>query len=219
MENTDLTPKGLSLTLRELLPGLKGFDAIKTYYRPYICPYHKIISEVKPNESVFDIGFGNGVFLLLLSKFLNPNELAGVEIDEAKVKLTKELFKTSGLNQNNLFIYDGIDLPVFIKNYNWVSMVDVFHHVPLNQQKDFIIELYKKMGSGSKLLFKDIDAGRKFLLLFNKLHDLILTKETGFEVSADNAVSILAESGFKIIKKNNSRMFWYEHYTIIAEKP
>ena len=98
-------------------------------------------------------------------------------------------------------------------------MNDVFHHIPEHEQISFINQLYQKMEHGSSLLFKDIDADDKFFLIFNKMHDLVLSKELGNEISLKKCLQILKGAGFEVKKHKKTRMLLYSHYLVVAEKP
>src|SRR5207237_246924 len=63
---TMLTARALSQMASELYPsGPPLFRALQVY-RPYICPFEALISEVPKDATVLDIGCGGGLFLGLL---------------------------------------------------------------------------------------------------------------------------------------------------------
>ena len=113
--------------------------------------------------------------------------------------------------------FDGKTIPDSIANYEIVYLIDVFHHVPRKQQADFIQEIFKKMSSGSILVFKDINKANP-LVIFNKIHDLVFAGEIGREMSFKKAAELLSMTGFKIEKEFKKRVFVYPHYFILARK-
>ena len=96
-------------------------------------------------------------------------------------------------------------------------MIDVFHHIPEAGQENFITQLYQKMKTGSKFVFKDINASNP-LVLMNKLHDKFLGGGSGKEISVTAAKELLTKTGFKISSVKQKTMIWYPHYTIICLK-
>ncbi len=196
---------------------LQGLAKLKTIYRPYICPFDEILNLMPDNVKLFDIGCGSGSFLSIINNFKNSDTLAGIEISEKLVQEARTIL-SSKIKNLTIFKYDGKNIPDEIHNYEYISMIDVFHHIPKNIQKEFLIQLYSKMSSGSYLLFKDIDASSLFVY-FNKLHDLVLSNEIGNEISTNNAIKILNNIGFEMIYCSEKLMLLYPHYTILVRKP
>ena len=73
------------------------------------------------------------------------------------------------------------------------------------------------MSVKSKLIFKDIDLSHPFVI-FNKLHDLVFSGETGRELSFKTASDLVLKAGFKILESYKQSVFVYPHYFIICEK-
>ncbi len=195
---------------------LKGLAKIKTVYRPYICPFDDILNSLPNNLSLFDVGCGSGSFLSIINEFKSPTKLAGVEISNDLVENAKSLFKSKNI-QTDIYKYDGTNIPEQLNEYDYVSMIDVFHHIPPAVQDAFMLQLFQKMKSNSTLIFKDIDKSSIFVL-FNKLHDLLLSSEIGNEISVNRATDLLKKAGFTIESVSTRQMLVYPHYTIIAKK-
>lgn len=195
---------------------LKGLAKIKTVYRPYICPFDDILNSLPNNLSLFDVGCGSGSFLSIINEFKSPTKLAGVEISNDLVENAKSLFKSKNI-QTDIYKYDGTNIPEQLNEYDYVSMIDVFHHIPPAVQDAFMLQLFQKMKSNSTLIFKDIDKSSIFVL-FNKLHDLLLSSEIGNEISVKRASDLLKKAGFTIESVSTRQMLVYPHYTIIAKK-
>jgi SAM-dependent methyltransferase len=197
-----------------------GFiDTLKIKYRPLICPFDKLLMYAENASSVYDIGCGSGQFLSLVAKFIpSVKKLEGIEIDERLVKNARKLLEEfTGKKTFRFDTFNGSLIPENISEFEIVYLIDVMHHVPKDQQNDFIHEIYGRMSKKSKLVFKDIDLAHPFVI-FNKLHDLIFSGETGRELSFKNAKSLVLSSGFKILEEYKQRVFLYPHYFIICEK-
>ncbi len=210
-----LTPQILTAALQADFPHLRGLRRLKVHYRPAICPLHLLLEEIDGQKSIFDIGCGGGTLLWLTQKYLKPIQVGGVEICD---KLVSEAKESLGPNAD-VEVYNGIDLPQKLSNYDYIVLNDVLHHVPANRQLETIQNIARLMKAGSRLIFKDIDASRKGLVLFNKLHDFIIAGEIGHEISADQAIRYLDLSGLQVVKKMSIRMLLYPHYLLVAEEP
>ncbi|HWY10166.1 MAG TPA: class I SAM-dependent methyltransferase [Bacteroidia bacterium] len=196
-----------------------GFvDKLKIKYRPIICPFNDLIDFAKAKRSVFDIGCGSGQFCALIAKYTNVEKIMGIEINERLVKNANEVNEEFRTNKNIKFeVFDGKVIPDEIKDYDLVYMIDVFHHIPPDQQISFMQQLQQKMKAGAVLIFKDIDAGSP-LVLCNKMHDMVFAGEIGKEISVTKAKNMLSKTGFKINNCFKKTVFVYAHYFVICEK-
>lgn len=211
-----LSPKELSSYLGSMHNNASKLDKLKITYRPYICPFNTLINDCNNSKKILDVGCGSGQFLLLLSKYTNAVKLGGIEISPTLINNAKELLSQSK-TEFQLEIYDGINIPDFVYEFDTLTLIDVFHHIKREKQQKFILSLYEKMKPGSKLIFKDIDASHP-LLIMNIIHDLLMAGEIAKMISVSEAKKMLTGAGFKILSLSKKIMFWYPHYTIICIK-
>jgi 2-polyprenyl-3-methyl-5-hydroxy-6-metoxy-1,4-benzoquinol methylase len=197
----------------------RALDRLKTVYRPYICPFDDLLKLVPPGAAVFDIGCGNGAFLLLLAVLRQPRALGGVEVSPRLIANARSLLAgpSAGIRLE-LSVYDGVAIPA-LGNYGYVFLIDVLHHVPLPARDAFLARIWEAMAPGATLVLKDIDAANRLLCACNKLHDLVLSGEVGHEIEAAAAGRALARLGFRIDGATKRRVLWYPHYTVVATKP
>lgn len=213
-----LSSKKLSVFLQSKNPPTAGFvDRIKIGYRPYICPFVELLNLVPEQSSVFDIGCGSGMFLSLVSEFKKPKTLGGIEISDQLIGNARTILNDSA-SPVFLDVFNGLNIPTNIGEYEYIFLIDVLHHVPRKNQITFLKNIHDKMSIGSKLIFKDINAERTILSKFNKMHDLIFSGKTGNELKLKEIKTDLARIGFKILSIEEKRMFVYPHYTIACEK-
>jgi 2-polyprenyl-3-methyl-5-hydroxy-6-metoxy-1,4-benzoquinol methylase len=194
-------------------------DRLKIVYRPYICPFDDLINELEgQSPRIMDIGCGSGQFCLLLAEFTKAKALKGIEVSQELVNNANTLL--SGYKDRipyDFRFYNGTDLPDDIASYDVIFLVDVLHHVPRKQQEKFIRNIYEKMGKGSVLLLKDIDAGSP-LVFFNKMHDLIFAREIGNELSFAAISEMAKQIGFTIESVKTKTLYVYPHYLIKLRK-
>jgi cyclopropane fatty-acyl-phospholipid synthase-like methyltransferase len=194
-------------------------DRLKIAYRPYICPFDDLLMLIQKGDKVFDIGCGSGQFLLLAAQFSEAAALYGIEISDRLIGNAKQQFARHAIKQPYHFsTFDGSNIPTEIADADKVFLIDVLHHVPEKSQKAFLQSIYAGMKPGAILVLKDIDEASVFVY-FNKLHDLVLSKEIGHEISLQTAKQYTLGYGFEIKEESSKQMFWYPHYTLVLKKP
>lgn len=192
-------------------------NKLKIRYRPVICPFPVLLAEIGDNNNVFDIGCGSGQFCALVAEFTGAQRIMGVEIMEELVKNAIDVNAEVKTKAMHFMKFDGKILPNEMRDYDVIFMIDVFHHIPKESQFAFMQEVFSKMASGAKLVFKDINAASP-LVVFNKLHDLVFSQEIGNEISAKKAAEILVKIGFEIATTSEKTTFVYPHYQITCIK-
>lgn len=213
-----LTPAVLVRFLKKHTTVQTGLERLKTVYRPYICPLHELLPLIQPKgASVFDVGCGGGAFLKLVGEFCSSSRLAGVDVDSTVVAKAQELL-SGWIGDLDIRLYDGINLPECISQFDYITMIDVLHHVPLTEKINLLQNIFSKMKNGSSLILKDIDADLRFWLMFNKFHDLLLAGEAGSELSLNETREMLEEIGFQVEFVLQKRMLCYSHFALVALK-
>ena len=127
-----------------------GIKKIFTWARPLICPFDKLIFQIPKNQSIFDVGCGDGVFLYLLAIFREPRKLFGVDVIDTDLNTVKKIFP----NTNYIKIKDITDWPK--DDFNVITVIDVLHHIKPSEQHKFILEILNKIKPGGTLLIKDM---------------------------------------------------------------
>lgn len=191
-------------------------DKIKIAYRPYVCPFDDLLKTIPMETSVFDIGCGSGMLLSLIAKFRNPLKIAGCEITEHLVENANEVL--ADFDRKKLIVFDGKSIPEEIKDYEYITMIDVLHHIPKKEQLSFLKTLFNTMKVGSTLILKDIK-GESILSHWNKFHDLLLSGEVGHEMNSKELEKFFIDNlELQLIKREERRMLLYPHFTLVVKK-
>lgn len=193
-------------------------DSLKARYRPFICPFKDLMRFVRPGDRICDVGCGSGQFSLLLTTWTAAAGILGIEIDERLVNNARWL---CGLAPHEVPIefrlFNGFDFPESVGDCTLVFMVDVLHHVAGPRQQEFLNSLHRAMVPGARLILKDIDRDSR-LVIFNKLHDLVLAGEVGRERGLREATAMCEAAGFRILTTFTTRRVVYPHYFVVVEK-
>jgi ubiquinone/menaquinone biosynthesis C-methylase UbiE len=212
-----VTSKELVRILRKKKFNGSKVDRLKVYYRPFLCPFNELLAFAGEDDSILDVGCGNGQFIYLLAEVINPRCITGIDNSEKLIVRAREYLSDIQKSPILLYSYDGINLPDTFNDVSLVYLIDVLHHIDYSKQQTFLHQLFLKMEKGSRLIIKDIDAS-SYLVFVNKLHDKILTGEDSKELTLATVLKILKSTGFYIEQFKTKRLLWYPHYTIEALK-
>jgi cyclopropane fatty-acyl-phospholipid synthase-like methyltransferase len=91
------------------------------------------------------------------------------------------------------------------------------HHIPPDNQAEFLKKIYTKMRKGARFVLKDIDASSP-LVVFNNLHDLLLNRQYPHEQSMAQCRSWCQDMGFQIEEVVLIRKLVYPHFILVMTK-
>jgi len=188
-------------------------DRILMGKRPRICPFHVLLDFVEQDSSVLDIGCGSGLWLFLLARLNRIASGWGVEVRSEKIALANSIKRE---NDPLAFLTQNPTEPWPQKSPDSLSMIDVLHHIPPPEQKNFILRI--KATQARRIIFKDIDPTAKIKSGMNTLHDLVLSQQKPTYCRKEKVAHWLEEMGYRIQHLGRHDMLWYSHYLIVADK-
>lgn len=187
--------------------------------RPVTTPFGDVLSWIPERASIMDIGCGRGTLLGLALLLRSPVSLAGLEIDSKLVEYTRAMLDHLGAGRlANVSVYDGRTIDERVTGADCVVLLDVLHHVPPPSQRGLLLDIFTAMRPGARFILKDIDGGSP-LVIFNRVHDLVFSREIVHELAMSDTASYLQEIGFVIENIRCRRVVWYPHYTLVCGKP
>jgi len=207
-----MQPKDLSREAQQIGRRLKGFERILMTWRPRICPFHILMEYIPAGSRMLDIGCGNGLWLLLLSRLGRISGGVGLEVNPTKISTANSLKRPTDPLR---FIQDNgrEDWPA---GCDCLSIIDVLHHVPREEQRTFLQRIVNT--HAERIIFKDIDPKPKLTRFLNTCHDLALARQIPKYCSPAKVRTWLNEIGYSIQCSVRADMAWYSHYLIVAHK-
>ncbi|RYZ92197.1 MAG: methyltransferase domain-containing protein, partial [Proteobacteria bacterium] len=146
------------------------------------------------------------------------NQLCGVDAGQAILSKAR-LALTSAVPAAN------VDLICAASSQSWpdsrfdvVTMIDVLHHIPVSQQKDFVIEAAARVAPGGILIYKDMARNPLFYALANRMHDLVLAQQWIHYAPFEEVVQTLTTAGLTETRRAGTKLFWYAHEMVVMRR-
>jgi len=191
---------------------------LRAYLRRVVCPLPEIRRHVPMQSSVFDLGCGTGAVLVDLIQARQVRRVGGTETSFSLLALaqgaTSRALGNSAVSSD--FIVSKVP-PDCLGKYDCVMLIDVLHHIPRTEQPGYLRLLSQRMRPGSRLILKDINAGR-ISVLWSRLHDALFAGNGFQEISLTQAVDLVSAAGLKVLDAYEIQRLWYPHYFVIAQK-
>lgn len=146
-------------------------------------------SYIDGGEFFLDLGVGTGELLeLVKNKF---SQSYGIDIEDESIEICKKRFKNSNISIiqhsiNNLNIFEE-------KKFNYITCCDVLEHVPLDESKDAINNIFKLLNNDGIFIFTGPGFFEKLKIRLGKSPEHIHSH------SSYGWKKLIEEAGFKII--------------------
>jgi 2-polyprenyl-3-methyl-5-hydroxy-6-metoxy-1,4-benzoquinol methylase len=176
-----------------------------------------ILNYVPDNSDVLEIGCGTGVNLNYLNQAKKISFGHGFDIKPSSIKIAKSSASLNGDNNLSFRVVNSIDdFPK--EQYLVVLLVDVIHHVPQNEQQDFILEAFARVRPGGVFIYKDMANTPISYALANKIHDFIISGDFIHYVPISKVENLLSSEGGRVMAKKSWKYFVYAHELLIIQK-
>lgn len=196
---------------------MSGLGAIKTRYRPFICPLDLVLSQIPEGARLYDIGCGSGALPYLALKLRSAQVAHGYDISLEAVRSARAF--DADPQKFQIVQMQPQDTPPPLHGYDTVTMVDVLHHIPPELQDDFLRKTIAQMDSGARLIIKDIEAAKLLGAFCNQLHDLLLAREWVHQRRSRDVRKVLQSTGATVSQPVLRWTLWYPHFQIVALVP
>jgi 2-polyprenyl-3-methyl-5-hydroxy-6-metoxy-1,4-benzoquinol methylase len=199
---------------KSLFPGGSVLRRKMQQLRPYACPMNVLLSLVPESGSVLDVGCGCGLFLGLALRWGHRITAIGLDISESAIHSAIRMRQT-GLNeeQRSRLTFRHVrtidDWPS--ATYDMVSIIDVIHHVPVDQQAAVLQALAARVKPGGILLYKDMARRPRWRAFLNWAHDLFVSSEWIHYYPVSAVEAIAERAGFVELRAETINCLWYSH--------
>src|SRR5262245_7398410 len=150
-----MTASHIALLAREWYVEGPVIQRLLQWYRPYICPYEQLIPYIPKHARILDIGAGCGVFLLLLKEFGRVSAGLGIDVKAGAIAYADRIARRIGATELQFrCLVDISEWPT--EPVDAVTLIDVLHHVPPVNQRQFLLAASERVASQGTMLIKDI---------------------------------------------------------------
>jgi len=191
------------------------------HLRPFICPFHTMLTMVPDGASVLDVGCGSGLFLGLLAKRGGLRAGYGFDSSAAAIALARKMRNSLPATLQPSLRFECLDVgdawPA--GTFDVVSLIDVMHHVPSAAQQDLLATAISHVAPGGVLLYKDMAAAPLPYALANRLHDLVMARQWITYAPLANIRRWGLDAGLELEREGACRMLWFAHEWLAFRKP
>ena len=206
--------RSMAATARELFSASPFLQRLAQQWRPYICPFERLMAHVPRQAMVLDVGCGAGLFLGLLA--WNGYEIQGVgcDVSERAIAQAQRValrVKSAGRPGSLAFfcVNRGGDIP--LGPFDVVATIDVLHHIEPSRQREFFRSAALRVKPGGILLYKDMCCRPWWRATANRVHDLLAAREAIHYVCISNVERWALEDGLRLEVADYLTRFWYGH--------
>jgi 2-polyprenyl-3-methyl-5-hydroxy-6-metoxy-1,4-benzoquinol methylase len=97
------------------------------------------------------------------------------------------------------------------EEFDVVFVIDVLHHVPPANQRVFFERVTSKVKQNGILVYKDMSLRPWWKAQANRLHDLVLARETISYVPVATVEHWASLKGMRVIAREDISRLWYAH--------
>ena len=195
----------------DFIPAL-GYDRLTSFYDKVIdwtMPEKefrdKLIHHLNPQEEeqIMEFGFGTGQNIIYALRSELEASYYGLDVDPKVEAIAKKKLQELGILKNvRLELYKGNDFPFPDNVFDKVFSCLVFHQLRTEAKKSAMMEIYRVLKPGGKLLICDWGKPHNY---FASLGFYLVQILDGFETTSDNRKGfiplLLKDIGFKDVQQ------------------
>jgi 2-polyprenyl-3-methyl-5-hydroxy-6-metoxy-1,4-benzoquinol methylase len=188
------------------------------HLRPYICPFHELLPVVPRGSNVLDVGCGSGLFLGLLHAFDFGIDGFGFDASPIAMECAQKMAQRHAGGRLRFECVRKED-PWPGGRFDVVSMIDVLHHIPVEQQEAAFRSAASAVRPGGLLLYKDMSESPWYCAAANRVHDLVVAREWIHYVPVARVEKWAAKLELQQSRAHSIRMLWYQHDIRVFQRP
>lgn len=209
MSESSISPRDLHRIAGELYPQASLLQRCLLRYRPYICPFELILSQISPGARVLDVGCGHGALLGFAARLGLIGRGVGLDPNPEAVAVARRMAERSAAPLE-FRVMEANEVPD-AGEFDVVTMVDVVHHVDREHQRRFIEAAAGAVSTEGRFIYKDMCATPRWMAMANQVHDLVLARQWVSHVPAAQVERWFDDLGFECVERSFAARLWYGH--------
>jgi 2-polyprenyl-3-methyl-5-hydroxy-6-metoxy-1,4-benzoquinol methylase len=217
--NEAITPAAIASIAKAIYTKGPVLTRALQHWRPFICPFDLVMSEVPPGSIVLDIGCGGGLLLGALASIGRISGGVGFDFSEDAIRVATAMAESLGCDCGLKFLHlSAMDLwpdgPFTV-----ATLIDVMHHVPVASQRDVFRKAARILRPGARLVYKDIAPRPKWRAWANTVHDLILARQWAHYLPMSTISEWAQAEGLVLVRSYQTNRLWYGHQFAVFVRP
>jgi 2-polyprenyl-3-methyl-5-hydroxy-6-metoxy-1,4-benzoquinol methylase len=220
--DSSLTAKSLSAMARSLYADGPFLLRTLQHFRPFICPFERLIGHVRAGSSVLDVGCGAGLLLSLAAATGRQFEGLGFDVSPMAIDLAKTMTKRAMvISPQARLSFERLDVDAHWPEgvFDVVFLIDVLHHVPPASQHSLVKRVISKVKPGGTLVYKDMCQRPWWKAQANRLQDLMIARELISYVPVQTVENWAGVEGMQVILSEDLSRFWCGHELRVMRRP
>jgi 2-polyprenyl-3-methyl-5-hydroxy-6-metoxy-1,4-benzoquinol methylase len=221
--STQLGPRELSQVSKSLYVDGGLLMRKLQHWRPFICPFERLLPFVPDRSRVLDIGCGGGLFLgLLVGSGRDIASGTGFDVSAPAIDAARRMASRVERSRGRAVLrFERLDVaaPWPEGPFDVVCLIDVMHHVPPSAQRAVLEQAAAQVTPGGTLIYKDMCRRPHWRALMNRLHDLVLARQWIHYLPIDHAERSLVATGLRVTHRESANRLWYGHELRVFRKP
>lgn len=214
----------ISSVIRGVYPTGPRLFRLLQVYRPWICPFEKLLPWVPVGSEVLDVGCGGGLWLHLLARLGVIRAGVGFDAARGAIDLANGAlnsgWRTDQLTEGRARLrFEHLDVRAdwpaselaASAGFDVVSIVDVMHHVPRDAQRSVIERAVGRLRPGGVLIYKDMCRRPVWRATMNRLHDLVMAKQWICYCPVEDVEAWAGQMGLRLQHGATHNRLWYGH--------
>ncbi len=165
-----------------------------TLLRLQLAPMIKMIEYVPEKGDILDLGCGNGIMANIISLGAPERKVFGVDLSAARIEAANRISRD---NPNLEFVAGDVNTVPF-ERFEIVTLIDLLHHLPYDEQGKLLGKIYDKLDEDDVLIIKDLEKAPYWKYIFHYIQDTLSYRDKLYFSSAEEMNKLLSEIGFTI---------------------